>query len=72
VAESSTQPGPDPQVPVLMLALALAVWLYQFFLESPVREVLKTSLVRVSLVTAMVIYICICSSGAGSFIYFQF
>jgi alginate O-acetyltransferase complex protein AlgI len=62
----------DPQVPALMLALVLAVWLYQFFLESPVRAVLRTAFVRVSLVTAMVIYICICSSGAGSFIYFQF
>jgi hypothetical protein len=62
----------DPQIPALMLLLTLAVWLYQFFLESPVRELLKASPVRVSLVTAMVVYLCICSSGAGSFIYFQF
>lgn len=62
----------NPQVPALMLALVLLVWLYQFMLESRAREILQTGLVRVSLVTAMVLYLCICSSGAGSFIYFQF
>ena len=62
----------DPAVPALMLVLVLVVWLYQFLLESPVREVLKTSVVRVSITVAMVVYLCICSSGAGSFIYFQF
>jgi alginate O-acetyltransferase complex protein AlgI len=62
----------DPQVPALMLALVLLVWFYQFLLESRFREVLKTNFVRVSVVTAMVIYLCVCSSGAGSFIYFQF
>jgi len=62
----------DPQIPALILALVFLVWLYQFLLESPFRPGLKTSFVRVSLVTAMVVYLCICSSGAGSFIYFQF
>jgi D-alanyl-lipoteichoic acid acyltransferase DltB (MBOAT superfamily) len=65
-------PWTDPQVPALMLGLVLLVWLYQFFFESPLREVLKSSFVRVSLAVAMVVYICVFSSGAGSFIYFQF
>ena len=56
----------------LMLALVFVVWLYQFLLESAAREVLKTGLIRVSAVVAMVVYLCICSSGAGTFIYFQF
>lgn len=62
----------DPAVPALMLALCLLVWLYQFLLESRLRALLKMDFVRVSLVTAMVVYLCLCSSGAGSFIYFQF
>jgi len=62
----------NPEVPALMLLLVFVVWLYQFLLELPGREVLKTGLVRVSVVVAMVVYLCICSSGAGSFIYFQF
>jgi D-alanyl-lipoteichoic acid acyltransferase DltB (MBOAT superfamily) len=62
----------DPAVPLLMLALVLCVWIYQFMYESRLREVLRTSPVRVGLAAAMVIYLCLCSSGAGTFIYFQF
>lgn len=62
----------DPQIPALMLALVLIVWIYQFMLESPLRRLLQTSVVRVSVVVAMFLYLCVCSSGAGSFIYFQF
>src|SRR3954468_19388792 len=56
----------NPEVPALMLLLILVVWLYQFLLEFPVRPILKTSLVRVSAVVARVIYLAICSSGAGT------
>jgi hypothetical protein len=62
----------DPAIPALMLLLVFFVWLYQFAYESRAREVLKFAPVRVGLAVAMVLYICICSSGAGSFIYFQF
>jgi alginate O-acetyltransferase complex protein AlgI len=62
----------NPWVPAMMLALVLVVWIYQFMLESALRAALKTSFVRVSLVVAMFLYLCLCSSGAGSFIYFQF
>ena len=62
----------DPRIPLLMLALMAVIWLYQFLYESRVREWLATSVVRVGLATAMIIYLCVCSSGGGAFIYFQF
>lgn len=62
----------DPYIPALMLLLVALVWLYQFLCESPAREWLKAAPVRVAIAVSMVLYICICSSGAGSFIYFQF
>jgi len=62
----------DPQIPALMLLLAGVVWLYEFLYESKAREMLKTSLVRVSVAVCMLVYLCLCSSGGGAFIYFQF
>jgi alginate O-acetyltransferase complex protein AlgI len=62
----------DPQIPLLMLVLIAAIWLYQFLYESRFRELLASSLVRVSLAVAMMLYLCVCSSGGGTFIYFQF
>jgi D-alanyl-lipoteichoic acid acyltransferase DltB (MBOAT superfamily) len=62
----------DPQIPALMLVLIAFIWLYQFLYESKVREVLATGLVRVSLAACMLLYLCVCSSGGGAFIYFQF
>jgi hypothetical protein len=62
----------QPQIPGLMLVLMALVWLYQFLYESKFREVLATGRVRVSLAVAMLVYLCVCSSGGGAFIYFQF
>jgi len=62
----------DPQIPALMLALVALVWLYQFLYESRFREILQTSLIRVGVAAFMVLYLCLCSSGGGAFIYFQF
>jgi alginate O-acetyltransferase complex protein AlgI len=62
----------DPQMPVLMLALVALVWLYEFLYESKFQMVLKTSLVRVGVAVFIVLYLCLCSSGGGAFIYFQF
>lgn len=62
----------DPQIPALMLMLVFLVWLYEFLYESKARELLKTGFVRVGLVVCMVVYLCLCSSGGGAFIYFQF
>ena len=62
----------SPQIPALMLALVALVWLYEFCYESNVRELLKTSWVRVGVAMFMVLYLCLCSSGGGAFIYFQF
>jgi len=55
-----------------MLALVFLVWLYQFLYESHLRPVLKLSVVRIGLAVFMVAYLCLCSSGGGTFIYFQF
>ena len=55
-----------------ILALAGSVWLYEFLFESRFREILATSGVRVGLAACMVLYLCLCSSGGGAFIYFQF
>jgi D-alanyl-lipoteichoic acid acyltransferase DltB (MBOAT superfamily) len=62
----------DPQIPALMLGLVAIVWLYQFLYESRFREVLASGLVRVGVATFMLLYLCLCSSGGGAFIYFQF
>ncbi len=62
----------DPQIPALMLLLIAAVWLYQFLYESRVREVLRHGVVRIGLAVSMMVYLCLCSSGGGTFIYFQF
>jgi D-alanyl-lipoteichoic acid acyltransferase DltB (MBOAT superfamily) len=62
----------SPEIPALMLLLVAAVWVYQFMLESPFRKALAMSPVRVALAVAMIGYLCLCSSGGGTFIYFQF
>jgi D-alanyl-lipoteichoic acid acyltransferase DltB (MBOAT superfamily) len=62
----------DPEIPALMCALVLLVWLYEFSYDSRVRNFLKTGFVRVSLAVLMVLYLCLCSSRGGAFIYFQF
>jgi hypothetical protein len=62
----------DPQVPALMVGIVALVWLYQLLYESRFREVLATGIVRVGVAVFMLIYLCVCSSGGGAFIYFQF
>ncbi|MCY2952381.1 MAG: MBOAT family protein [Planctomycetota bacterium] len=61
-----------PQIPAMMLTLVCLVWLYEFLYESRFRDVLKLSFVRVGLAVCMMLYLCLCSSGGGTFIYFQF
>ncbi len=62
----------NPEIPGLMLLLVWLVWLYQFAYESRLRNWLSTSFMRVALAVGMVFYLCLCSSGGGTFIYFQF
>lgn len=62
----------DPQIPALILALVGLIWLYQFCYESRFRQVLQTGFVRVGAAVFMVLYLCLCASGGGAFIYFQF
>src|SRR5437667_253079 len=61
----------DPQIPALMLVLVAVVWLYQFCYESRLREILQTDVVRVGVAVSMVLYLCLCASGGGAFIYFS-
>ncbi len=62
----------DPQIPALMLGLVAMVWVYQFLYESRFRSLLQTGAARVGAAVFMVLYLCLCSSGGGAFIYFQF
>jgi D-alanyl-lipoteichoic acid acyltransferase DltB (MBOAT superfamily) len=62
----------SPRIPALMLALVASVWIYQFIYESRARGLLRFSFVRVGLAVCMMLYLCLCSSGGGTFIYFQF
>ena len=62
----------DPQIPLLMLGLVATIWAHQFLHESRWRSLLQPAWVRVGLVVGMLLYICLCSSGGGEFIYFQF
>ncbi|NBR86826.1 MAG: MBOAT family protein [Verrucomicrobia bacterium] len=62
----------DPQMPLLMLGIIAAIWLYQMAYESKFRPVLQTSIVRVGAAVLMILYMFLCSSGGGAFIYFQF
>jgi D-alanyl-lipoteichoic acid acyltransferase DltB (MBOAT superfamily) len=62
----------SPQIPGLMVLLVASVWLYQFLYESRLRSVLRLGAVRVAVAVAMVLFLCLGSSGGGAFIYFQF
>ncbi len=62
----------DPQMPALMLVLVAMIWLYQFLYESRFRGILQTDVVRVGVAVSIVLFLCLCASGGGAFIYFQF
>jgi hypothetical protein len=55
-----------------MLLMVGLVWLYAFAYESKWRELLKHPPVRVATAVFMILFLCVFSSGGGSFIYFQF
>ena len=67
-----TAPWHDPQVPALMLLMVGLIWLYAFLYESKWRRFLKHPPVRIATAVFMILYMCVFSSGGGSFIYFQF
>jgi len=62
----------SPQIPLLMVLVVALVWLYQFAYESRFRPLLKLAFVRIGIAVGIVLYLCLCSSGGGTFIYFQF
>lgn len=61
-----------PQVPALMLLLVALIWLYQFVFESRFKRILQTSAIRVGVAVFMILYLCLCATEGGAFIYFQF
>jgi D-alanyl-lipoteichoic acid acyltransferase DltB (MBOAT superfamily) len=72
VRRTFTAAWQNPYIPALMLGLVAVVWMYEFLYESRFRELLQNSFVRVGGAVCMVLYLCLCSSGGGAFIYFQF
>jgi D-alanyl-lipoteichoic acid acyltransferase DltB (MBOAT superfamily) len=72
VRRTFTAAWQNPYIPALMLGLVAVVWTYELLYESRFRELLKSSFVRVGGAVCMVLYLCLCSSGGGAFIYFQF
>ena len=62
----------DPQFPLLMLGLIAAVWFYQLCYDARWRPLLQNSFVRVGTAVAMILYLAVCGTGGGAFIYFQF
>lgn len=62
----------DPQMPALALAIVALIWLYQMGWESTLRPVLQTAFVRAGCAVLMILYLFLCSTGGGAFIYFQF
>jgi D-alanyl-lipoteichoic acid acyltransferase DltB (MBOAT superfamily) len=61
-----------PEIPAVMMTLILSVWIYQMIYESPARGLLRFSPVRVALATLMILYVGLCATHGGAFIYFQF
>ena len=56
-----------------MMFLILAVWIYQFMMESSLKPLLRTAPVRIGLALGMVLYMTLFASGSDQpFIYFQF
>ncbi len=68
----SGEPLRSPPIPGLMLLLVALVWLYAFWYESRWRGYLKAAPLRVATAVFMLLYLGVCSSGGGTFIYFQF
>jgi alginate O-acetyltransferase complex protein AlgI len=62
----------NPEIPALMLLLVALIWLYQWLYESPLCRILSVGYVRVGLAVCMMLYLCLCSTSGGTFIYFQF
>jgi len=63
----------DPTCPLLALGLIAAVWCYQYAIESPLRRVLQSRVVRIALVVLMLAFLAIFTpSSDQAFIYMQF
>jgi D-alanyl-lipoteichoic acid acyltransferase DltB (MBOAT superfamily) len=72
VRRTFTATWQNPYFPALMLGLVAVVWMYEFLYESRFRELLQSSFIRVGVAVGLLLYLCVCSSGGGAFIYFQF
>ncbi len=61
-----------PEIPALMIILVGVAYLYQSLYESKLRSFLHQGFVKTAIAVSMILYLCLCSSGGGTFIYFQF
>jgi D-alanyl-lipoteichoic acid acyltransferase DltB (MBOAT superfamily) len=63
----------DPRFPLAMLILCLAVWAYQFLVESRLRRVAEWAPARVAAVCYMIVHLLLVSGGSSQpFVYLQF
>ena len=62
----------DPACPLLMLSLIAVIWMYQAFCESEWHAWLQRGFINVPLGVMMIVYLVLCGTGGGEFIYFQF
>ncbi len=65
----------DPNFPLLLAVLVLAVWIYQlaYTSQSPLKQMLESSVVKVGLAVCMIVYLLIIAQASSKqFIYFQF
>ena len=73
VSRLFTTGWPDPQFPLVALALIGSVWCYQFAYESAGRRLLELRVVRIGIVVAMILCLCLFAApGDQPFIYRQF
>jgi D-alanyl-lipoteichoic acid acyltransferase DltB (MBOAT superfamily) len=72
VRRIASQSWLDPACPLMLLILVGSVWVYQFIHQSRVRRILDWPMVKIALAVAMIVYLCLCSTAGGQFIYFQF
>ena len=63
----------DPQFPLLALGLVMALWTYQYMVESRAKAVFDNPVIRVAGIVAMLVYVAVFPAASDqAFIYFQF
>jgi D-alanyl-lipoteichoic acid acyltransferase DltB (MBOAT superfamily) len=62
----------DPQFPIFGIVMMGSLWMYQNLAESKWKTIINWRPFRISLMTAMMLYILFLAHSGGQFIYFQF